>query len=87
MPSSDGGVGRGQGHGHHRYIYYLLLEFTRLPDPPYCVAWIKLDDADEGIPHFVGGVDLSDPKKALEKIKVGARVKAKWGESRGREAY
>lgn len=57
-------------------------KFTGLPEPPYCVAWIKLDGADEGILHFVGGVDLSDPKKALEKIRVGARVKAKWREKR-----
>jgi len=53
-------------------------KFTGLPDPPYTVAVIKLDGADTGMMHFIGGVDLSDPKKAIEKIKVGARVKAKW---------
>ena len=57
-------------------------KFTGLPDPPYAVLEIRLDGADTDILHLVGGVDLSDPEKAVEKVKVGARVKAKWREER-----
>ena len=57
-------------------------KFTGLPDPPYAVLEIRLDGADTDILHLAGGVDLSDPEKAVETIKVGARVKAKWREER-----
>ena len=57
-------------------------KFTGLPDPPYAVLEIRLDGADTDILHLGGGVDLSDPEKAIEQIKVGARVKAKWRKER-----
>ena len=57
-------------------------KFTGLPDPPYAVLEIRLDGADTDILHLAGGIDLSDPEKAVKKIKVGAKVKAKWSEKR-----
>lgn len=57
-------------------------KFKGLPDPPYAVGVIKLGRADEGILHFIGGVDLSDPKKATDKIRVGSKVRAVWADER-----
>ncbi|WP_456477830.1 Zn-ribbon domain-containing OB-fold protein [Geoglobus ahangari] len=52
--------------------------FTGLPEPPYAVGIVKLDGADTGMLAYLGGVDLSDWKKAHEKLKIGTRVKAVW---------
>ncbi len=57
-------------------------KFTGLPDPPYALATIRLDGADTGLMHLIGGVDLSDLNSALEKIRVGARVRAVWSDER-----
>jgi len=61
------------------------MEYEGLPKPPYGLAFIRLDGADTNILHFLGGVDLKDPKKATSKLKVGARVKAVWKEKAKRE--
>ena len=55
-------------------------KFTGLPDPPYAIGGVKLEGADTSFVHFIGGVDLSEPEKALEKIRVGAKVRAVWRE-------
>lgn len=57
-------------------------KFKGLPDPPYAVGVIKLNRADESILHFIGGVDLTDPRKATEKIKIGSKVRAVWSDER-----
>lgn len=58
------------------------MEYAGLPDPPYAIAFIKLDGADSRLMHFVGGVDLSDWKKAKDLVKIGTRVKAVWKKER-----
>lgn len=59
------------------------LQFEGQPmKPPYGLAIIKLDGADVGLSHFIGGIDFSDPEKAMEKMKPGMRVKAVWSEER-----
>ena len=57
-------------------------KFYGLPDPPYVTGLIKLDDSDEAILHFVGGIDISTPSKALKILKPGIRVRAVWAEKR-----
>jgi len=57
-------------------------KFHGLPDPPYAIGLIKLDGADEPLLHFIGGVDLSSPHRALKKLRPGIRVKAVWAEER-----
>ncbi len=57
-------------------------QFTSLPPPPYCVGLIKLDGADTGLMHYVGGVDLQDLEAARKAISVGMRLQAVWREER-----
>lgn len=57
-------------------------KFYGLPDPPYALGLIKLKGADEGILHFICGIDLSKPQEALKKLKIGAKVRAVWSEKR-----
>lgn len=58
------------------------MKYTGLPEPPYAIAFIKLDGADTSIIYTVGGVDLSNPDEGKEKVKIGTRVKAVWKEER-----
>jgi uncharacterized OB-fold protein len=63
-------------------FFVVYRQFYGLPPPPYAVGLIKPDGADEGLVHFIGEVDLSDPKKVEEKIKIGMKVQAVWNEER-----
>jgi len=68
--------------GSIQTFFVVYRQFYGLPPPPYAVALIKLDGADEGILHFLGEVDLSDPNMVSEKIKIDTKVKAVWNEER-----
>lgn len=57
-------------------------KYAGLPEPPYVIAFIKLDGADTNIIYRVGGIDLTNIDMAKEKIKIGTRVKAKWRDKR-----
>ncbi len=57
-------------------------KFYGLPEPPYAIGLVKLDGADEPMLHFIGGVDLSTPERALQVLRPGIRVKAVWSETR-----
>jgi len=57
-------------------------KFEGFPDPPYVVAYVRLDGADTAMPNFIEGLDLSDPKEALKKLKIGMKVKAVFKEQR-----
>lgn len=63
-------------------FFVVYRQFFGLPPPPYAVGLIKLDGADEGIVHFLGGIDLSDPNKISEKNIIGSKVQAVWNEER-----
>lgn len=58
------------------------VPFLGLPQPPVAMIMVKLDGADTGLQHILGGVDLSDPEKARERVKIGMRVEAVWREPR-----
>ena len=60
----------------------VYAHFTSLPPPPYCVGIVKLDGADTGLIHYVGGVDLQDMEAAKKAISVGMRLQAIWRDER-----
>lgn len=39
-------------------------KFENLPDPPYAIAYVRLDGASTAMINFVHGVDLTDVEKA-----------------------
>ncbi len=57
-------------------------KFTNLPDPPYAFGYVKLDNADTGLGGFFKGVNLTDPARAAQLLKVGTRVKTVYAEHR-----
>lgn len=57
-------------------------EFQGLPPPPYAFGYVMLDGGDTAIGGFFRGVDLSDPAKAAEKLKIGTRVMTHFAEKR-----
>jgi uncharacterized OB-fold protein len=57
-------------------------QFQNLPEPPYAFGYVLLDGADTALGGFFKGVDLKDPRKASEKLKIGTRVITKFAENR-----
>jgi len=49
--------------------------FESLPDPPYAIAYVMLDGTNTAMVNFVKNVDLSDLKKAAQRLAIGNRVK------------
>ena len=60
----------------------LYVPFLGLPPPPVGMIVVKLDGADTCLQHILSGVDLSDPEKSRELVKIGMRVEAVWREQR-----
>jgi len=58
------------------------VPFLGLPQPPVAMIMVKLEGADTGLQHLLGGVDLSDPDKSRDLVKIGMRVEAVWREQR-----
>lgn len=56
--------------------------FTGLPDPPYCLALVKLDGADTALQHLLGEVELGDVERMKRAIRIGMRLGAVWREER-----
>lgn len=56
--------------------------FHNLPDPPYAFGYVLLDGADTAIGGYFRGVNLKDPAKAAEKLKIGTRVQTKFNQQR-----
>ena len=52
--------------------------FEGAPDPPYALAFVRLDGVDTAIAGYVRGIDLSDVEKAAEKLKMGARFRVEF---------
>lgn len=53
-----------------------------LPEPPYAIAYVRLDGADTAIANLLGGIDLSDRDRALERLAIGNRAKVDFREDR-----
>jgi len=52
------------------------------PDPPFAVAYVKLDGADTAMLNYVTGLDFSDLNETSEKLGIGRRAKAVFKENR-----
>jgi len=57
-------------------------QFKNYPAPPYALAYVRLDKADTAIGNYLKGLDFSDQQAAVEKIKIGTKVKVKFKEDR-----
>jgi uncharacterized protein len=49
--------------------------FENLPDPPYAIAYVRLDGVSTAMVNFVRGVDLDNVPAAFKKLQPGTRVK------------
>ena len=58
------------------YVNYTYFGLGK--ELPYVIGEVKLDGADRGLRHFIGGFDPSDIDKVTELLKHGIRVKAVW---------
>ena len=47
---------------------------TALPEPPYAIAFVRLDGVTTAMVNFVQGLDLSDVPAAIAKLQPGTRV-------------
>lgn len=57
-------------------------EFKTLPDPPYAFGYVLLDGADTAIGGFFRGIDLKDPAKAAQLLKLGTRTITRFADDR-----
>ena len=57
-------------------------QFNTLPDPPYAFGYVQLDGADTAIGGYFKGIDLTDPARAAEKLKIGTRVMTRFADKR-----
>lgn len=53
-------------------------QFENLPEPPYCIAYVRLDGVSTAMVNFINELDMSDLKAAMARLKPGTRVKVKW---------
>jgi uncharacterized protein len=64
---------------------WVLINFAyqgQPKEPPYIIGVVRLDGADNGFSHFVGGLSsyaIEDVRKA---VRIGGRVRAVWNEKR-----
>ena len=45
------------------------------PDPPFAVAYVRLDGADTAILNYVKDLDYSDLDATAERLAIGSRAK------------
>jgi hypothetical protein len=57
-------------------------QFRLLPEPPYAFGFVLLDGADTAIGGYFRGLDLTDPAKASDALRVGTRVTTRFAEQR-----
>lgn len=53
-------------------------KFENLPEPPYAIAYVRLDGADTALINFVEGLDLSDVRAAAKALKPGTKVRVRF---------
>ena len=49
--------------------------FENLPEPPYAIAYVRLDGVDTALVNFVRGLDLDPVDQAAQRLKPGTRVR------------
>lgn len=56
--------------------------FSSMPKPPYVLCLVKLGQASTCLAQLLLGVDLSNPRKAAQELKVGMPVRVVFKEHR-----
>lgn len=54
--------------------------FKGLPEPPYAIAYVRLDDASTALLGYVRGTELSVPAEAARRLAIGTRVTVRYAE-------
>ena len=57
-------------------VSYEYLGMAR--KPPYITGLIRLEGADVGFTHLIGGIDMSSIERVKSRLSIGTRVKAVW---------
>lgn len=57
------------------------FESLPLPEPPYAIAYVRLDGVSTAMVNFVRKLDLSDVPAAAAKLTPGTRVRVARSES------
>jgi len=52
--------------------------FENLPEPPYAIAYVRLDGVSTAMVNFVRGLDLSDVPRAAARLVPGTRVRVEF---------
>jgi uncharacterized OB-fold protein len=48
------------------------------PEPPYAIAFVRLDGIDTAVANYVRGVDLSDARAAAARLAPGTRLRVEF---------
>jgi uncharacterized OB-fold protein len=70
----DGWVEAGQ-EGTIEAATVVTAKFDNLPDPPYAIAFVRLDGISTAMVNFVEGEDLSDVAAAARRLRPGTRAR------------
>jgi uncharacterized OB-fold protein len=54
----------------------VYTKFAGLPDPPYAIAYVRLDGGDTAILNYVRGLELEDMDASVAALEPGSRVRA-----------
>jgi uncharacterized OB-fold protein len=69
-------------HGTIEAFTITMEKWAGNPDPPFAVAYVKLDGADSAMLNYVTGLKFSDLEETAKSLKIGTRVKAIFKEKR-----
>jgi uncharacterized protein len=65
-------------HGVLETCTVVYQKFQGLPEPPYCIAYVRLDGADTAILNYVRGIDLATTASVSQNLWVGAAVRVRF---------
>lgn len=72
----------GQEGGVETWCLVNYKYLGQVREPPYIIAQIRLDGADCGFTHIIGGLDLTRPGEVRSRIRRGVRVRAVWSQEK-----
>jgi uncharacterized OB-fold protein len=53
----------------------VYVKFAGLPDPPYAIAYVRLEGADTAILNYVRALDLEDMDASVARLAPGTRIR------------
>lgn len=60
-------------------------QFLNLPEPPYTIGVIRIDDSAISMIHWIGGIEYKSFDDIPSKIKIGMKVTPVWAKERKAE--